>query len=305
MVKKALLLIPVLLLMTAGAVALWRQQRPAGELVQITAFGDNPTGLAMHMYLPPRIAPRPAILLALHYCTGTGPDFYSGTGYARQADRFGFIVIYPSATRAGQCWDVHSAAALTHGGGSDPRGLLSMIEHVVQRHHADRTRVFVTGHSSGGMMTELLLGAYPDVFRAGAAFAGVPFGCFAGAGEWSEACSLGQLSKSPAEWGDLVRNAYPGFTGVRPPLQLWHGTEDEALNFHNFGEATKQWINVLDLAATPASVEQGVPDRQWTRSRYADATGKVRLETYRGEGVPHDFTNPADEVIRFFGLDAR
>ena len=33
--------------------------------------------------------------------------------------------------------------------------------------------------SSGGMMTNVLLGDYPDVFKAGAAFAGVPFACFA------------------------------------------------------------------------------------------------------------------------------
>jgi poly(hydroxyalkanoate) depolymerase family esterase len=298
-------LLILLFVMTAGAVALWRQQRPAGELRQVPAFGDNPTGLAMHLYVPQRVAPRPAILLALHYCTGTGPAFYAGTGYARLADKSGFIVIYPTATRDGHCWDVHSTAALRHGGGSDPRGLLSMIDYVVERHRADRSQVFVTGHSSGGMMTQLLLGAYPDVFRAGASFAGVPFGCFAGPGEWSEPCALGQMAKSPSEWGDLVRNAYPGFTGTRPPLQLWHGTEDEALHFHNFGAATSQWINVLDLAATPASVERGVPDRKWTRSRYADANGKVRLETYRGEGVPHNFTNPAEEVIRFFGLDVR
>ena len=40
-------------------------------------------------------------------------------------------------------------------------------------------RVYVTGASSGGMMTNVLLGDYPDVFKAGAAFMGVPFGCFA------------------------------------------------------------------------------------------------------------------------------
>ncbi len=111
---------------------------------------------------------------------------------------------------------------------------------------------------------------------------------------------------SPLRSGaNLVRNAYPGFDGTRPSLQLWHGTEDEALHFHNFDEATKQWTNVLELGAAPVTVEQGVPAKQWTRSRYADAGGEVRLETYRGEGVPHDFTNPADAVIRFFGLDAR
>ena len=30
----------------------------------------------------------------------------------------------------------------------------------------------MAGHSSGGMMTNVLVGSYPDVFKAGAAFAG-------------------------------------------------------------------------------------------------------------------------------------
>ena len=44
----------------------------------------------------------PAILVAVHYCSGSGPAFYSGTEFASLADRYGFIVIYPSATRSGQ-----------------------------------------------------------------------------------------------------------------------------------------------------------------------------------------------------------
>jgi acetylxylan esterase len=287
-----------------GAIAAWRWlEKPAGQLVAIPEFGDNPTGLAMHLYVPPRLAARPAVLLALHWCQGSGPDFHASTRYARLADRHGFIVIYPSATRASRCWDVHSTAALTHGGGSDPQGLLSMLDYVMQHHHADRGRVFVTGHSSGGMMTQLLLGAYPDVFRAGAAQAGVPFGCFAGAEEWHEACARGQVMKSPQEWGELVRQAYPGFAGTRPAVQLWHGTADDGLSFHNFGESIKQWSNVLGTATLPTATVQGVPRRSWTREQYMDARGEVQLEAYRGAGEPHNFRMSEETVLGFFGLD--
>lgn len=65
----------------------------------------NPTNLRMNLYVPDRVAARPPILVAVHYCTGTGPAFYSGTQFASLADRYGFIVIYPSAT--------HSASAST------------------------------------------------------------------------------------------------------------------------------------------------------------------------------------------------
>lgn len=293
----------VLAAVAAGSFALWRwQEKPAGALVPVPAFGDNPTSLAMHLYVPPRPSPQPTVLLALHWCQGSGPDFHAYTRYARLADRHGFMVIYPSATRASRCWDVHSAAALTHGGGSDPRGLLSMLEYVIAHHNADRGRVFVTGHSSGGMMTQLLLGAYPEVFRAGAAYAGVPFGCFAGTEEWHEPCARGEVTRSAEAWGDLVRQAHPGYTGPRPAVQLWHGTADDGLDFHNFGESIKQWSNVLGTGATPATTDQDVPRRAWTRLRYVDARGEVRLEAYRGEGEPHNFRMSEETVLRFFGL---
>ena len=60
--------------------------------------------------------------MASHYCTGTGPAFYSGTEFASLADQYGFIVIYPTANRDGNCFDVSSPQALRHDGGSDSLG---------------------------------------------------------------------------------------------------------------------------------------------------------------------------------------
>ena len=47
------------------------------------------------------------------------------------------------------------------------------------------------------MMTNVLLGSYPDVFAAGSAWAGVAFGCFAGNGYdvWSNECATGQIKQ--------------------------------------------------------------------------------------------------------------
>ena len=157
-----------------------------------------------------------------------GPAFYSGTEFAPLADRYGFIVIYPSATRSGNCFDVYTPEALRRNGGSDPVGIVSMVSYVQQRYNADPNRIFVTGASSGAMMTNVLLGDYPDVFKAGAAFTGVPFACFATTppNTWNSECANGQVIRTPQQWGDLVRNAYPGYTGARPRMQIWHGTND-------------------------------------------------------------------------------
>ena len=55
----------------------------------MTNFAPNPSNLRMHVYRPDRVAARPGILLVPHYCTGSGPAFYSGTSFASLAYRYG------------------------------------------------------------------------------------------------------------------------------------------------------------------------------------------------------------------------
>ncbi|MFB4281423.1 PHB depolymerase family esterase [Nonomuraea sp. MTCD27] len=276
----------------------------SAQLTEVTGFGTNPTNLRMHLYVPDGVPARPALLVAVHYCTGSGPAFHSGTEFASLADRYKFVVIYPSATRSGSCFDVSSPQALRHDGGSDPVGIVSMVRYVQQRHNADPARTFVTGASSGGMMTNVLLGAYPDVFRAGAAFMGVPFGCFAttDGSSWNSACANGQVTKTPQQWGDLVRAAYPGYTGARPRMQTWHGTEDTTLRYPNFQEQIKQWTDVHGLSQTPSLTDQ--PRSGWARTRYGGTGTMAPVEAISLQGVGHSLpqSGMAAAVIDFFGL---
>ncbi|MFI6733445.1 PHB depolymerase family esterase [Nonomuraea sp. NPDC050451] len=277
----------------------------SAQLTEVTGFGTNPTNLRMHLYVPDGVGTRPPLLVAVHYCTGSGPAFYSGTEFASLADRYKFIVIYPSATRSGSCFDVSTPQALRHDGSSDPVGIVSMVRYVQQRYATDPDRTFVTGASSGAMMTNVLLGDYPDVFKAGAAFAGVPFACFAttDGSMWNSACANGQVTKTPQQWGDLVRGAYPGYSGPRPRMQVWHGTADTTLQYPNFQEEIKQWTNVHGLSQTPSSTDQ--PRSGWTRTRYGGTGTMAPVEAISLQGVGHNVptSGMAAAVIAFFGLD--
>jgi len=276
----------------------------AASLQEITNFGSNPTNLRMHLYAPDSLPNNAAVLVAVHYCTGSGPAYYSGTQFASLADRYGYIVIYPSATRSGNCFDVSSPQALTHNGNSDPAAIISMVNYVKQNFSVDSTRVFVAGSSSGAMMTNVLLGVYPDVFKAGAAFAGVPFGCFAttDGSTWNSNCATGNINKTPQEWGNLVRAAYPSYGGTRPRIQLWHGTADETLNYRNFNEAIEQWTNVFSLSQTPTYTD--TPQSGYTRTRYGSSGGQAQVEAISMQGVTHNLPVNAAEAIRFFGLNS-
>ena len=277
----------------------------AASLVEISGFGQNPTNLRMHVYAPDTLASPPPILVAIHYCTGSGPAFFNGTEFRTLADRYGFIVIYPSATRSGQCFDVSSAQALRRNGGSDPVGINSMVTYVIQSYGANASRVYVTGASSGAMMTNVMIGNYPDVFKAGAAFMGVPHSCFAttDGSMWNSQCSGGQRIMTAQQWGDLARAAFPGYTGARPRMQLWHGTNDTTLQYPNFGEEIKQWTNVLGLSQTPSFTD--MPQSGWTRTRYGGTGVGAPVEAISLSGVGHNLPlgGQAAMAIQFFGLD--
>ena len=269
----------------------------AASLVQVTNFGNNPGGMRMHVYVPNTHPANPAIVVAMHGCGGSGPGFYSGSEFASLADRYGFIVIYPSATQQagfGNCFDTWSDAAKHRGGGSDPVSIVSMVTYVEQQYGGDPNRVYATGSSSGGMMTNEMLALYPDVFKAGAAFMGVPFNCFANAADYppgSSKCTGGSMDRTPQQWGDAVRQAYPGYTGTRPRMQLWHGTADTLVPYSLLQEEIEQWTNVFGLSQTPTSTD--TPQSGWSRRRYADSSGTVQVEAYSIQGAGHTLPRAA------------
>jgi acetylxylan esterase len=278
------------------------------EQVDPSVWGNAglPSYVNMYVYVPDQLATKPPIVVAAHYCTGTGPAYFGGlTSMVSAANSQGFIMIFPEATGR-NCWDVGSAASLTHDGGGDTHAIAQMVRYAIATYDADPTRVYVLGTSSGAMMTQALLGVYPDLFRAGAEFSGVPCGCWSVGysgdnGQWSVSCATGNVTKSAAEWGMVVRDMYPGYTGHRPRLQLWHGTNDDAINYANFGESIKQFTNLLDLSETPSSTEH--PQDNYDRQVWKNSCGATVLEATTVLEGTHSLPFESRSVLEFFGLE--
>src|SRR5690242_3054738 len=302
------LLAPAAAVLATGLSLVALRPAYAATLTEVTNFGANPGGMRMHVYVPDARPANPAIVVAMHGCGGSGPGFYSGSEFASLADRYGFLVIYPTATQQagfGNCFDTWSDAAKRRGGGSDPVSIVSMVTYAERQYGGDPNRVYATGSSSGGMMTSHMLALYPDVFKAGAAFMGVPFNCFANAADYppgSSKCTSGTLDRTPQQWGDAVRQAYPGYTGPRPRVQLWHGTADTLVPYQLMGEEIEQWTNVFGLSLTPTSTD--TPQSGWSRRRFADSTGTVQVEAISVAGAGHVLPQAgmAAYAIAFFGL---
>jgi poly(hydroxyalkanoate) depolymerase family esterase len=272
-----------------------------------------PADVSMYAYVPDDVAEKPPVLLLVHYCGGTADAVFGqarGGGIVEAADKYGFIMVVPSS---GRCWDVVSNKTRTRDGGGDSDAIMQMVEHALSTYQANADRVYVTGDSSGGMMTELLLALHPEVFKAGAAFAGMPAGC-RGAGEsgngggYSGACAGGTVTHTPQEWAEIARSLAPGYMGRRPRVQLVHGDADDIIKYPNHTEAIKEWSAVLGLPPTPTATEMGVTlgKHQATRQRWTNACGYETLDALTsigGDHGPSDALFDAKFVIPFLGLD--
>ena len=287
----------------------------AASLQEVSNWGVSglPADVRMYIYVPDRRATTAPILTLIHYCGGTAAAVFGqaqGGGVVSAADQYGFIIVAPSSER---CWDVQSNKTWTRDGGGDSHAIRQMVRYAIANYNGNPDRVYATGDSSGGMMTELLLALYPDVFKAGSAMAGMPAGCrganeSGSGGGYSGACAGGSVTHTAAEWGNIARMLAPGYTGHRPRVQLFHGDADTIIRYANHTEAIKQWTNVLGVSTNPTSTNTGVQlgSHQATRQRWQSSCGHVVLDAFTsigGDHGPSDALFPAQYVIPFLGLD--
>ena len=298
-----------------GAAAVPLVKRAA--LTQVTDFADNnPTGTEMFIYVPDSLADSPPVIVAIHYCTGTAEAYYTGSPYAQLADQYGFIVIYPQSPYDGACWDVASEAALTHDGGGDSEAIANMVTYTINKYSADPSQVFVTGSSSGAMMTNVMAATYPNLFKAATAYSGVPAGCFVSTGEtsapaagstpsWNSTCAQGQVDASPEYWASVVKAMDPAYSGSRPRFQVYHGSIDTTLLPENYNETVKEWTGVFGFDYTqPDKVEADFPMSGYTTDIWG-VTGANPLGTVQGIyaiNVGHTVPIDGNQDMQWFGL---
>jgi poly(hydroxyalkanoate) depolymerase family esterase len=274
------------LLSTLTSVKAWSDQVDAQEsrLHEVSGFGSNPGELKMCTYLPEGLPANAPLVVVLHGCTQSAASYNKGSGWSTVADRHGFALLFPQ-----QQWNNNPLRCFNWFRPEDnerergePQSIVQMVDKMVAEHGLDRRRVYVTGTSSGGAMTTVMLASYPEVFAGGAVIAGVPYRTAKGLQEGLESIFQGR-SRSAEEWGALVRAA-SAHQGPWPTLSVWHGDADTAVKPINAEELIKQWADVHGLDAKP-SIEMrvdGYPRRVWL-----GANGEELIESYTITGMSH------------------
>jgi polyhydroxybutyrate depolymerase len=105
------------------------------------------------VYRPVRAAAHPGLVFILHGVFGDGFIIDSNSGFDAQADRLGWIAVYPDGVADG--WDAFGSGPTwgQHPGADDVAFISAAIDRLEATDAVDPDRVYVTGLSRGAMMT--------------------------------------------------------------------------------------------------------------------------------------------------------
>jgi poly(3-hydroxybutyrate) depolymerase len=211
-------------------------------------------------YISPNLSASPPLVVALHGCSETPPDFEEGTRWYEDAKANGYVVIMPRHITGGyggssdgnleNCWQFWNQHTRGSGETAIVRSEIAQIESEVPR--IDTHRVYAVGMSGGAFYSVAMAVAYPEVFAGIGVGSG---GEYDPCKPWSEqilddnnlndpgmSCyqelnAGGKALPDPTAQGDeayadLVANGGPK-QGAPIPAVFVHGDADSLVGFPN------------------------------------------------------------------------
>lgn len=187
-----------LFLLTPGCMLSSQQQDANTEVYTMQHGGEERSYL---LYVPPgcKAGEVMPLLVVLHGGHGSGRQVMRWAGFNKIAEREHFLAVYPNGIERN--WNDGRAIMQyrSHSENIDDVGFVAaLLDHLVQKFHADPTRLYVAGISNGAMMTLRV------------------------AAELSH-----KIAAASSVCGSLPRNLLTAFKPSQPvPLLLMNGTED-------------------------------------------------------------------------------
>lgn len=127
-----------------------------------------------YLHVPQDLPSEAPLVIVLHGRGGTGPGMASLTGFDEVADRYGFVVAYPSGVQ--EQWNYVEGIQGYDLPVSDISFLDALVDEIAAQVQVDRTRIYVAGFSNGGFMAQRLACEAAGTFAAYASVGAAGFG---------------------------------------------------------------------------------------------------------------------------------
>lgn len=254
------------------------------RLSTLKRFGSDPGSLRANTYIPKNFSKNGPLVVVLHGSTQTAESYDAGSGWSVLADECGIALLYPGQRNTNNALGSFNwfRAGDSQRDGGEPLSIRQMIQQVVDDHTIDPARIFITGLSSGGAMTSVMLATYPEVFAGGAIIAGLPY---RSPRTMMQAIlrMKGYGGPSDRRLDALVRGASK-FVGPWPTISVWHGSSDTTVDSSNADSIVRQWQKIHKVEGPPTRVETigGFPRQVW-----CDPDGREVIEEYIIERMGH------------------
>ena len=209
------------------------------------------------------------LVVMLHGCQQTAPDFATATRMNQLAERKGFAVLYPqqsAASDAHRCW--HWYQRTIQKGQGDVQVLADMIMQVQQRHGLDASRTYVAGLSAGAALAAIVALRHPQLIAALGVHSAPVFGAADSAISGYRVMQRG----AAAVYGEVAGEAARAVARARPPLGgmpaiVIHGDRDAVVRRINARQLGQQLQIINAAAITRAEAKrQTFPARTGGRS---------------------------------------
>lgn len=255
------------------------------------------------LYLPSgaAAAPRPLVVM-LHGCQQTAPDFAVATRMNALAERKGFAVLYPQQSASAdshRCW--HWYKRSTQQGQGEVELIAGMIRQVQARHLLDASRTYVAGLSAGAALATILALRHPELIAAAGLHSAPVFGTTDSAMSAYRAMQQGSV-RAHSDAADTLLRRSPGFSGM--PAILIHGDRDPVVRPVNFRQLAEQFeiFNANSMSAAAAVRRDNAarsggrsPRRAYrTETRYAGS--KPQLVACEIRALGHAWSGGDDSV---------
>ncbi|GAB4465743.1 MAG: PHB depolymerase family esterase [Armatimonadaceae bacterium] len=242
------------------------------------------------VYAPENLPENAPVVVLLHGGTQSmrkifGPEAGGTREWLALAEAEKFLLLVPNGTNPRnndtkgdrQNWnDLRTVRSNADSQEDDVRFIRELLEWTGKNYSVDRSRVYVTGASNGGMMTFRLLIEAPELFAAGAAF----------------------IANLPEERSVLKQPSVPTplmiMNGTKDPLVQWEGGDVAGGRGRTLSSAgTVSWWLQANRAESTSPVKETLPDRDPSdgcriyKTVYAPKPNGATVAFYRVEGGGH------------------
>ena len=238
------------------------------------------------------------LLLALHGGMGSAQQFEKQTGFNEIAERNGFIVVYPDGLGVFKyslhVWNSGYIRAGIVQNTDDILFLYTLIKHLQTTYRIDLSRIYMTGHSNGGMMTYRMGGEHAEIFAAIAPVSAAIGGYASPESPYYQIPTPTQPLSVVHVHGRLDKNVL--YDGGETQEGINKGRRDVSVN-----ESIAFWVTQNNCSKTPI-VEQSV-NAKVILTKYVNGTDRseVNLVTILNQNHYWDNMNRDVASERFYG----